>query len=113
MAALALHVAATVLCPHAGQVSATSTNPRVTVGGQAVVTVSDAFTIAGCVFTLPTVPPKPQPCVRVQWIVPATRVRVGGSPALLRDSTGLCLSAEQIPQGPPNVVLTQLRTKGT
>jgi hypothetical protein len=31
---------------------------------------------------------------------------------LLKASTGLCLSAEQIPQGPPNVIMTQMRVKG-
>ena len=30
------------------------------------------------------------------------RVTVGGQPAILQTSTGLCLSAEQIPQGPPH-----------
>lgn len=108
-----LHVGATVLCPHAGQVSAITTNTRVKVGGQFVVTIGDTFTVAGCPFTLPTVPPKPQPCVKVQWIVPATRVRVGGQFVLLQESSGICQSIEQIPQGPPNVVMTQIRVKGT
>ena len=36
-----------------------------------------------------------------------------GQPALLQTSSGLCLSAEQIPQGPPNVATTQLRARGT
>jgi hypothetical protein len=38
---------------------------------------------------------------------------VGGQPAILQSSNGLCLSAEQIPQGPPSVVMTQLRVRGT
>jgi len=40
-------------------------------------------------------------------------VRVGGQPVILQNSTGLCQSAEQIPQGPPNVVMTQMRVRGT
>lgn len=113
MASFLLHVGATVLCPHGASVTATAASQRVKAGGQTVVTFGDQFTVAGCPFTLPTVPPKPQPCVRVQWTVPASRVRVGGQPAIVRDSTGLCLSIEQIPQGPPNVVVTQIRAKGT
>ncbi len=106
-----LHVGATVMCPHGGQVSIASTNTRVTVGGQAVATMSDTYTIAGCAFTVPG--PKPQPCVKVQWLAPATRVIVTNQPAILQSSNGLCLSADQIPAGPPNVVVTQLRAKGT
>jgi hypothetical protein len=51
--------------------------------------------------------------VRVQWLVPATRVFVNGQPAILQTSAGLCLSAEQIPQGPPVVAVTQPRVIGT
>jgi len=82
----------------------------VKVGGQAVVTASDTFTIAGCPFTVPG--PKPQPCVKVQWLVPATRVTVHGQKVLLKDSQGLCQSADQIPAGPPAVQQTQQKTKG-
>jgi uncharacterized Zn-binding protein involved in type VI secretion len=84
---------------------------RVLLGGQPAATLGDTFLIAGCPFTVPG--PKPQPCVKVQWLVPATRVMINGQPAILQTSTGLCLSAEQIPQGPPNVVVTQVRAQGT
>jgi hypothetical protein len=40
-------------------------------------------------------------------------VTVMGQPAILQTSTGLCLSAEQIPQGPPTIIVTQLRASGT
>ena len=40
------------------------------------------------------------------------RVLVNGQPAVLNTSTGLCFSAEQIPQGPPMVVVTQPRVTG-
>lgn len=106
-----MHVGATAICPHGGQVSIISSNTRVMVSSQAVATVNDTYTVAGCAFTIPG--PKPQPCVKVQWLVPATRVKVGGQPVILQASTGLCQSAEQIPQGPPNVLVTQLRVKGT
>jgi hypothetical protein len=106
-----LHVGATVICPHAaGQVTAIPSAPRVLVSGQPVVTLADQFLIAGCPFTVGT---KPQPCVRVQWLVPAARVLVNGAPAILQTSVGLCLSADQIPAGPPNAVAVQPRVIGT
>lgn len=104
------HVGATAICPHGGQVNISSTNTRVLVGGNPVATQPDTFTVTGCAFTLPN--GKPQPCVTVRWVVPASRVLVGGKPAILQSSTGLCQSAEQIPQGPPSVVKTQTNVRG-
>lgn len=106
------HVGATTLCPHGGSGSTISSNTRVKVSGMPVATFSDVTLVAGCPFTIGP-PPKPQPCVKVQWLTPAVRVKVMGNPVLLETSTGLCQSAEQIPQGPPNVVATQIRAKGT
>jgi uncharacterized Zn-binding protein involved in type VI secretion len=104
------HAGATAMCPHGGQVTTIPSNPRVTVSGQPVATLADTFIVAGCPFQLPA---KPQPCVKVQWLVPAARVLVGGQPAILQSSTGLCQSIEQIPAGPPNVAVTQVRVSGT
>lgn len=100
------HAGASAICPHGGQVSVIPSNTRVLVGGQPVATLGDSFLVAGCAFT---VGPKPQPCLKVQWLVPATRVLVNGQPAILQTSVGLCQSAEQIPQGPPTVIATQPR----
>lgn len=104
------HAGATAICPHAGQVSVIPSNTRVLVSGQPVATLGDLFLVAGCAFT---VGPKPQPCVKVQWLVPATRVLVNGQPAILQTSSGLCQSPEQIPQGPPTVIATQVRVLGS
>ncbi|UUZ47655.1 hypothetical protein LP420_31520 [Massilia sp. B-10] len=49
-----LHVGATVLCAHGGQAQATAPDPRVKVGGQAVVTQSAPHTVAGCALPPPT-----------------------------------------------------------
>lgn len=106
-----LHVGATAICPHGGQISIISTNTRVLVGGQPVATLADQYLVAGCAFTVP--PGKPQPCVKVQWLTPAARVLINGQPALLQTSAGLCQSAEQIPQGPPTVIVTQVRAQGS
>jgi len=106
-----IHVSATANCPHGGQMSIISTNSRVLVSGQPMAILGDTFLIAGCAFTVPT--SKPQPCVKVQWLVPALRVQVGGQPVILATSTGMCQSAEQIPQGAPIVIATQTRVSGT
>jgi hypothetical protein len=105
------HVGATGICPHGGQITTISSNARVLVSGMPVATFADTSLVAGCVFTVP--PGKPQPCVKVQWLTPATRVLVMGQPALLQISAGLCLSPEQIPQGPPSIVVNQPRVIGT
>jgi hypothetical protein len=106
-----VQVGATIQCPHGGQATIAPSNQRVKAGGAPVAVMSDTTTVAGCAFTVPG--PKPQPCVKVQWLAPALRVKVMGQAVLLKDSKGLCQSAEQIPQGPPNVLMTQLRVKGT
>jgi uncharacterized Zn-binding protein involved in type VI secretion len=106
-----VQVGATIQCPHGGQATIAPSNQRVKAGGAPVAVMSDTTTVAGCTFTVPG--PKPQPCVKVQWLAPALRVKVMGQAVLLKDSKGLCQSAEQIPQGPPNVLMTQLRVKGT
>jgi len=106
-------VGISAICPHGGQISVVSTNTRVKAMGQYVAVMGDTYTVAGCPFTVPAGPAtKPQPCIKVQWIVPAMRVKVMGKQVLLKGSSGICLSAEQIPQGPPNVMMTQMRVKG-
>jgi len=113
MADFLQHVGITAICPHGGQVSVVSTNTRVKVMGQYAAVMGDTYTVAGCPFQIPVGPgTKPQPCVKVQWIVPALRVKVMGKQVLLKASPGICLSAEQIPQGPANVMMTQMRVKG-
>jgi uncharacterized Zn-binding protein involved in type VI secretion len=104
------HVGAQAMCPHGGQISTTSSNTRVKVGGQLVATNADTSLIAGCPFSTSA---GPHPCVKVQWLVPAARVKVNHQPALLQTSTALCLAADQLPQGAPQVTVAQKRVKGT
>ena len=103
-----VHVGATLICPHMGTVTAITSNTRVMVSGQPVVTMSDTFTVAGCALSSSSIPP----CVLVKWLVPATRVLVNGKPVILKTSSGICQSAVQAPQGPPNILVTQPRVKG-
>ncbi len=111
-----LHVNAVMQCTHMAPAITTPTQPRVLVNGQPVATVANIITVAGCAFTLPN--GKPQPCVMIKWLQPATRVLVNGQPALLQPTptgagAGLCQSIEQIPQGPPIISMVQTRVIGT
>jgi len=105
-----LHVGAGAICPHGAPVQVISTNSRVLVSGQPVATLNDMYLIAGCAFNVAS---KPQPCIKIQWITPASRVMINGSPVILQNSIGICQSPEQAPQGPPIVVSIQTRVKGT
>lgn len=110
MATPVFHVGASAMCPHGGQVTTAPGAAKVLVGGQPAATMGDTYTVAGCAFMVGT---KPQPCVKVQWLAPATRVLIGGQPAILSTSSGLCQSADQIPGGPPSVANTQMKAMGT
>ena len=99
-----LHQGATVICLHGGQAQATVPNPRVRVAGQPSVQQPSPWAIAGCPFVAGTTP---MPCVTAQWVVGAVRVRSGGQPLLLQDSTAVCA-----PNGTGvNILVTQLRVK--
>ncbi len=105
MPGLVLHVGATVLCAHAGQAQPTAPNPRVSVSGQPIVTMTAPYTVAGC--TLP--PNAGGPCVTAQWVTGAVRVTSLGAPVLLQDSQAICA-----PTGTPlTVVVSQTRVMGT
>jgi hypothetical protein len=102
-----VHVGATVICAHAGQAQPMVPNLRVKVSNQQVVTQSSPYSVSGC--TLPTPPNANGPCVTAQWTVAAMRVKAGGSPVILQDSQATCT-----PTGTPlNVLMTQMRVKGT
>lgn len=101
-----LHQGATVTCAHRGQSQPNAPNPRVKVGGQAIVTQNILYNITGCHFTTPA--GSPMPCVTGQWVSAAIRVRAGGQPVLLQDSQAVCT-----PNGTPlNLVNTQTRVRG-
>ena len=104
-----LHQGITIACPHGGQGTLVPSNPKVTLGGKAVAVVTDTTTIAGCAFN---VSGAPSPCLRVQWLMPATRVTAGRKPVLLSSSVGLCLNAAGAPQGPATVSGFQTKVRG-
>ncbi len=103
------HVGAVAMCPHGGPVTTISTNTRVMVNAMPAATMTDTFTVAGCVFNISG---SPHPCVLVQFLVPATRVKVMGQPVILQTSPSLAKAADQAPQGPASMVTVQPRVQG-
>ena len=72
-----------------------------------VVTLPTVYTVAGC--AMPPPPAGNGPCVTAQFLMGATRVMAGGQPELWQDSQAICT-----PTGTPlNIVVTQVRVKGT
>jgi hypothetical protein len=110
MADFLLSVGAGAMCPHGAPLQVVPAQAKVLLGGQPAATVGDNFLITGCPFTVPT--GKPQPCVTARF-APATKVLLSGTPAVLRSSTSLCQSPEQIPQGPATIMTTQVKVTGT
>lgn len=102
-----LHTGASAQCPHGAPLQILAASPRVSVGGMPVAVLSDPGVIAGCPFTLPN--GTPQPCTTTKWLVAATRVMASGQPVLINPLTALCVSATQVPQGPPIITGSQSR----
>lgn len=101
-----LHLGATVLCAHGGNVIPTAPNPRVLVSGQPTVVMSAPYVVAGCPFN---VSGGPVPCVTAKWVVAATRVFSNGQPVVLMDSQAVC-----VPNGTPLLpVSVQTRVVGS
>ncbi len=100
----------TVLCPHGGRATLATSNTVAQVDGGFVLLQSDEHAVVGCPFTIP--PSKPQPCVKIRWVSAAVMTKVNQTPVLLQTSTGLCFSAEGIPQGPAVVAQTQSKARG-
>jgi uncharacterized Zn-binding protein involved in type VI secretion len=106
-----LHTGASATCPHGGMLTIVVASPRVLVSGMPAAVLTDQGLVAGCAFTVPG--PKPQPCVTTRWIAGATRVLANGVPLLINPCVALCLSAEQIPGGPPIISASQTRVIAT
>jgi hypothetical protein len=115
MPGLLVHVGAITNCLHAGAVTASpSPSTRVFINGaQAVLTIADLHTVAGCPFQIPVgLGTKPQPCVLVK-LEAATKVLINGTPVAILTPIAIGQSAEQIPQGPPNSSAIQKRVIAT
>jgi hypothetical protein len=103
-----LTTASAMMCPHGGMVSASPASSGVT-AATPVLTQGDSFMIAGCAFNISGAP---HPCVSVQWVVTEIRVKRSGAMALDASSVGLCLAADQTPQGSVIINSTQAVVSG-
>lgn len=93
-----LHQGAVVTCAHGGVAQPIVTNPRVRVSGQMIVTLSGAYSIAGCPFNISG---GPSPCVTANWVIGAVRVTANGVPVVLQTSQAICA-----PNGTPLLIMT-------
>ena len=105
MASFVLHLGATVSCAHGAVAMPLASNPRVLVGGQPVVTMAGGYAVDHC-------PPPPPPagngpCVTGRFITASTRVRVAGSPLVVKDGASVCA-----PSGVP-LLVTAVQTRVT
>jgi hypothetical protein len=113
MGGFLLDAGTTIMCPHGGRVTIQPRATNVALGGLAPFVLDDFSVptpvVSGCAFN---VSGAPSPCLRVQWLMAAMRVSVGGSPALLSTSVGLCVNAASVPQGTAIVSGFQTRVQG-
>jgi hypothetical protein len=103
-----LTTASVLMCPHGGVVTASPASSNVSAAAP-VLAAGDNCIIAGCVFN---VAGAPHPCVSVQWVVTATRVKRAGAMALTDSSVGMCIAADQTPQGSVIINTTQATVTG-
>jgi hypothetical protein len=104
-----LTTASTLMCPHGGTVSVITSNARASAGGAFLVRASDTFVIVGCTFQISGAP---HPCVQVHWIVNDLRSQVLSDFTLCEASVGLCVAADQAPQGTVIISNTQQQVTG-
>ena len=105
-----LNVSANLKCPHGGTVAIVTANQSVTAETAFVALATDTYTITACPWQIPAPPGTiPSPCLTVQWVLTDLRVKVGGNATLSSASVGLCMNAQQVPQGP--VVITNPQQK--
>lgn len=111
---LFLTTASSVMCPHGGQAILSTSNVDAKVQGMPILLVTDVHSVSGCPFQVPAGPgAKPQPCLTIRWTTGTVLARHrGATPFLHQSSTGICYSAEQIPQGAPLITQTQPLANG-
>jgi hypothetical protein len=82
-----LHEGAVVACRHPpGLATPDSTDTRVTVSGQKVMTVLRLYTVAGCNLNSTNSPP----CTKASWLQGAQRVTAGGLAVAIDSGTSQC-----------------------
>ena len=101
-----LNTKSQIQCPHGGMVQISTTNAKAKGGGAFLVRSSDTFTVSGCPLNISG---SPHPCVTLEWLSVAKKVKADGKSALTKDSTAVCKAADQAPQG--NAIINSTQTK--
>ena len=109
MSGYLLNVGVSAMCGHGASMAINPGSTRVKVDGQPAATEADMAMISGCPHMMGNVP---SPCLMVDFMVPATRVKIEGKAALLDTSTNQCKSPAQAPQGPVSFMQVQAKAKG-
>jgi hypothetical protein len=104
-----LNSSSVLTCPHLGTVSVVTSNTRAKGGGDFLLRSSDTFTIQGCPLNISG---SPHPCVEVQWMESDLRSKAAGNFTLSEESVGMCVAADQAPQGTVLINFTQPQVKG-
>lgn len=94
-----------VLCAHGAPALPSAPAARVKLLGQPVVTQPAPHLVAGCPYVTAGVP---TPCVTVQWVTAAGRIKSMGQPVLLADSRGIATETGM----PASAVAAHARVKG-
>jgi hypothetical protein len=82
-----LHDGALVACQHPpGLAQPDQTDPRVTVSGHAVMTVSRTYTVNGCALNGTNSPP----CTKASWLQGAQRVKASALAVAIDSGESLC-----------------------
>lgn len=92
----------TVMCGHGGSATPAPSQVRVKISGALAAVATDVYSVAGCALTGTGTPP----CVVLQWLMPAMRVKVQGVPVLLNGSMPMAT-------GPGIVIPGQVRVMAT
>lgn len=106
---LLLNSQSILMCPHGGRIQHVPSDfTTYRIHGFPAARLTDQYMISGCphIMVMGNMT-MPSPCVRVQWFGGSPTTLVKGSPVLTSASTGICLSATGIPQGPAIVAATQ------
>lgn len=90
-----------IKCPHGGSVQIKATTLSVLPNGAKAVKWTDPATVSGCAHRAGG---RPQPCVKMSWLMGNPLYTVDGVPSVTFGSVGLCKNASNAPQGPAIIV---------
>jgi hypothetical protein len=105
-----LTTASSLMCPHGGTVTISSTDTRVQTADGPILRPSDVFTVGGCPFFIGTVA---HPCMTLQWVVTDEMSQAMSDATLSEDGTALCQAADQAAQGSALIMVTQEQAAGS